>query len=429
MTRFDAIVVGGGISGCATAWNLARRGARVALLEQGEIAREQSRWAWGFVRRQGRDAAEVPLAKLAAEIWPGLAGQLQADLQYVRDGILSIAETADDAARLTEAAALAADHGVDSRLVGPDEIRDLAPGLAGDWRLGLLTPEDGHAEPIAATRAFAAAASRLGAEIRTGVAVNDLLIENGVATGVATADGPLAASVVIVTAGLNGARFAARAGITIPVRPIRSTVIETEPAEGAGRLAVWSPYVAFRPTPRGSFYLGNGYRGAGGDYDVTLGGLRHLRYYLANYWRNKRRIDLVFGREMLLEIGRGLGWLARGRAIAPALPPPRLNPAKLAYNAAAFRRLMPRFAGLGIQRHWAGRVDLTPDAIPAIGPLRTVPNLFVATGFSGHGFALGPVTGRLLSEWALDGRPSLDLSAFDPHRFVDRKVAAYRDSL
>lgn len=76
-----------------------------------------------------------------------------------------------------------------------------------------------------------------------------------------------------------------------------------------------------------------------------------------------------------------------------------------------------------------GRVDLTPDVLPAIGPLPSASNLYLVTGCSGHGFALGPALGKLMSEWIVDGRPSLSLDAFDPLRFASGRVSPYRETL
>jgi glycine/D-amino acid oxidase-like deaminating enzyme len=428
--RFDVAIIGGGISGCSTAWHLAKRRVSVVLLEQGAIAEEQSRWAWGFVRCQGRHPAEVPLAKAAIEVWSRLAGELQADVEYTRDGILALAETDADEVLLRNGVRIATENGIDSRLVGPDEIKSLVPGIAGPWRLGLYTSQDGHAEPIKATTAFAEAAARLGASLRPHTPVTDLVLRDGAVAGVVTPAGEIEAGCVVCATGVNGTRFARKLGVSIPVRGIRSTVMETKPtARQLTRTAVWGPYVAFRPTLRKTFYLGNGYRGAGGDYDITLGSLRGLSYFLPNYVRNARRVDMKIGPEFLHDLADRIAAPLRGNEIAPMVRKPRLNKRKVDHNRSRFYEMMPELAGLGIQRSWAGRVDLTPDVIPAIGRLRNIRNFVIATGFSGHGFALGPATGRLLSELAMGEAPFADISAFDPHRFASGSVAPYREAL
>ena len=172
---------------------------------------------------------------------------------------------------------------------------------------------------------------------------------------------------------------------------------------------MWGPKVAFRPRTDGSFVIGNGYRGAGPDYDLTVDSLSHLRHFLPAYRRNWRLLRLRLGSESFHRLCARFG----GRP----LPEPRVNDKKIAQNAAAFRALFPHIAGLDLARAWAGRIDLTPDVIPIIDRPAAVPGLFVAAGFSGHGFALGPSVGKQLAEWIVAGRSSLDLSPFRLSRF------------
>jgi glycine/D-amino acid oxidase-like deaminating enzyme len=425
----DVAIIGGGISGCAAAYYLARRGVRVVLCEAKEIAAEQSGRAWGYVRRQGRDPAEMPLAVEMMRLWDGLADELGTDLEFTRAGLLTVAETAEDEAPLHEEAAVARAHGIEVRLVTTRQIADIFPGLNGNWRAGLFTPDDGHAEPAKATRAFAAAATRLGVNIRTRTPVRRLDVAAGRACGVITAEGRIRADAVICAAGIDGSTFARTLGLRIPVQVVRASVAETHRAEtNLPKTAVQTPGVSIRPTLRGTFYIGNGYRGAGPDYDITLGSLRHLRFFLPALAKNWRSLRIGIGSESF----RDAAWRLRalgGAPLAALRGEPPVNHRKILRNERRFQALLPGLAGVGLQRRWAGRIELTPDMIPAIGPIRPVAGVFVATGFSGHGFALGPITGRLLSELVVDGRPSLDLSAFDPHRFEDGRFTAAAEPL
>jgi glycine/D-amino acid oxidase-like deaminating enzyme len=426
----DLLIIGGGIVGCATAYYAARRGVRVVLVEKGEIAMEQSSRAWGYVRKQGRHPAEVPMAKLASEIWPGLSAELGADVEFIQDGIMAIGENAADRHLLETSAKVAAEHGLTTRLVDGDEIRRLLPGIQGNWPVGLFTPDDGHAEPIKATKAFADAARRHGAEIRTNTPVLDVQTTQGKVSGVVTSSGAIQAKAILCAAGLNGSHFARRFDANIPVEGIRSTVIETESVgTPPSRIAVWGPYVAYRPTQRGTYYLGNGYRGVGGDYDLTLATLRNARYFLPNYFRNAKRIDLKLNSEFLSDLVSRVGSIGRGQKALPRSSEPRLNTKKYQQNLEKFREMYPGLRNVGIKRVWGGRVDLTPDVIPAIGTLPAAKNFYLVTGCSGHGFALGPALGKLMSEWIIDGRPSLNLDTFDPLRFASGRVSPYRESL
>lgn len=415
----DVVVIGGGITGCATAYYLARRKLRVVLLEKADVASEQSSRAWGLVRQQSRHPAEMPLAKIASVMWGDLSKELEADLEFVRGGILALAETTGDMARIEEGAAVAAEYSLSTRLVTPKEIATIVPDLAGKWQAGLYTPDDGHADPEKATRAFAGAARRQGAVILTRTPATGIELRNGAVCGVHTKTGTLKTAAVVAAAGIWGAQVAQWVGASVPLQIVRSSVAETEAAEPFLRTAILGPYVSFRPSPRGTFILGNGYRGAGGDYDITLASFRHLRYFLPNYVRNWRLLKVSLGRELLADVCR-VAMRRRPLVAGTGLPTePRVNDHKIRHNERRFYQTIPRVKGIGIQRRWAGYIDLTPDLLPVIGELGSPRGLFLATGFSGHGFALGPVVGRLLSELVLDGRSSLDIHPFRATRFVE----------
>jgi glycine/D-amino acid oxidase-like deaminating enzyme len=106
-----------------------------------------------------------------------------------------------------------------------------------------------------------------------------------------------------------------------------------------------------------------------------------------------------------------------------------VNEKKVAHNAAAFRALFPHVGPLRLARTWAGRLDLTPDAIPIIDQPSTIQGLFVAAGFSGHGFALGPSVGKQIAEWILDGKSSLELAAFRLSRFAEGATSTANKAL
>ena len=99
-------------------------------------------------------------------------------------------------------------------------------------------------------------------------------------------DEVLRSGAVVCAAGIHGARLADSIGVTVPIRVSRSSVAETNPARNFTRTAIWSPNVAYRPTVRGTFYLGNGYAAQGAEHDITLASLRHLRQFLPSYLNN-----------------------------------------------------------------------------------------------------------------------------------------------
>lgn len=411
----DVVIVGGGIVGCSTALWLAERGVKVVVLERGQVASEQSSRAWGFVRQQGRHEAEIPLAREANRIWHSLTQRLgAAATEFEVSGILMPAESEEDEERVAIGLADATANGLDSRRVDAADIRALVPQMHADWRCGLYTPGDAYAEPTVASRSIAQEARRAGAEILEGVIVTGLKTAGDKVVGVRTRGGDIEAGTVLLAAGIGTAHLARGIGLDLPIQMIRSSVGRTSPATPFTRIAVWGPKVAYRPRSDGSFVIGNGYRGAGADYDLTIESLRGLRHFLPAYRRNWRQLKLSLGAEFFDALRRA----ASGDGAVAQLPEPRVNSRKVSGNFQQFRRLFPHLDGLSLQTSWAGRIDLTPDVIPIIDRPDPNQNLFVAAGFSGHGFALGPAVGEQMAQWIAEGRPKLDLTAFKADRFT-----------
>jgi glycine/D-amino acid oxidase-like deaminating enzyme len=92
-------------------------------------------------------------------------------------------------------------------------------------------------------------------------------------------------------------------------------------------------------------------------------------------------------------------------------------------------RTLPFLPALGIAESWAGYIDATPDLAPVLGAVPSPRGFILATGFSGHGFAMGPVAGRLVSELIVDGKTSLDISAFRFSRFAEGAIGKPRNVL
>src|SRR6185503_2621947 len=166
----DAVVVGAGIVGCASAYFLGRRGARVVVVERGRVPGEQSRKNWGFVRQQGRDPVEMPLVMEANRMWRGLEQELGADVEWVQGGNLALAADEARMARFEAWLPVAREFGLETRLLRARELQTIVPGLGGTWAGGMHTPGDGHADPEKTTDAFARAATALGARIHLGCA-------------------------------------------------------------------------------------------------------------------------------------------------------------------------------------------------------------------------------------------------------------------
>lgn len=413
----DVVVIGGGIVGAASAYELARRGRSVVLLEKGAIAGEQSGRNWGWVRQQARDEDELPLMQAANALWRNAEQELEADIEWSQGGNLAIATDPARIAFFREWAGLAESAGLETRLLDGTGIRSLLPKLAGDWLGAMYTPSDGHAEPAKATRAFARAAKRHGAVIVEGCVTDRILVERGRVVGVTTEAGPIRSPAVICAAGVWSARLLRPIGIDLPIRIVRSTVARTRPIEPLTDIAVsYHPVVSFRQRRDGRLYLA---AGGWSDYDVTLDSFRHLREFLPNYVKNRRMIRIHVGRGLVDDLSARLSRRSLGSALRGArILSPEPNRAKVATSLHEFERMFPD-RRLDIERAWAGYTDTTPDAIPVIDAPGSPAGLVIATGFSGHGFGMGPIVGRLVAELVVDGQPSLPLTAFRLGRFAD----------
>lgn len=414
----DVVVIGGGIIGCATAYYLARRGAHVVLLERGRVLGDQSRKNWGYVRQQGRDPLEVPLMVEANRIWRGLERELGAEIDWVQGGNLALAADEQRMGLFEAWMGVAREFGLDTRLLRGREVATVVPGLAGSWTGGMYTPSDGHAEPTSTTDALGRAAATLGARIYTGSAVEAIQTRAGSVSGVTTERGEVRTTRVVCAAGAWSSTLARTVGLSLPQRRVRATVALTTPALPVTAAGVWGPTVALRQRRDGSLNIA---AGGAADHDITLDSLRHLRLFLPNYWKNRKLFRFHVGRPLLRDLAALGPWTAaRRRPLTHDRgmePPP--NPAKVARSLAELHRLLPALPRLGIERSWAGYIDATPDAVPVLGEAPSPEGFIFATGFSGHGFAMGPIVGRLIAELIVDGKPSLDITGFRFSRFAE----------
>ena len=424
----DVVVIGAGIVGSAAAYFLARRGARVVVVERGRVPGEQSRKNWGFVRQQGRDPLEMPLVMEANRMWRGLEQELDADVEWVQGGNLALAADEPRMARFEAWLPVAREFGLETRLLRARELPTAVPGLGGTWAGGMHTPGDGHADPEKATDAFARAAVAHGASLHLDCAVQRVVTQAGAVSGVVTERGEIGARAVVCAAGAWSSRLARTLGLALPQRWVRGTVARTTSAPAVTACAVWGPGVAFRQRRDGSFNIA-----AGGalDHDVTLDSLRQIRFFLPNFWKNKALFRFHVGRPLLASLRAALpGSAARrqplvwDRALEPAP-----NPAKVQRSLGELQRVLPSLPPLGIVRAWAGYIDAAPDLVPVLGEAPSLKGFVLATGFSGHGFAMGPIAGRLVAELIVDGKTSLDISGFRFSRFAEGAIGKPRNVL
>lgn len=411
--HWDVIIVGGGIMGCSAAFYAARSGLRVLLFERDTPGSAQSGRNLGFVRQQARDFREVPLAMGAIRLWQDLECDLGRKLGWHQGGNIVLALSEDDMAGQVAWRKEAQGYGLDTQILSAAEVAEKLPGLNPNANVlgAMFTASDGRAEPAQATRAFLDAAVEHGAEVISGQLVSRLERAAGAVSGVWSAGRLYRADTVICAAGAKSAGLLRPLGVKLPQEIIRATVARTEPLDAAFPHCVSCPMTGIRQAADGSLHLSV----AGGEYDVRLDSIRYARWYM-----KVRKEQPDASRINYLSPLRGL--LSRGAPPPLAdIPPTRdcvpPNPTRIEQALTETAAFFPAFSNLRVLASWAGYIDTLPDMIPAIGPVSTTGGLLVATGFSGHGFGLGPMVGSVLSQLIQGKQPGVDISQFSPERF------------
>ncbi|MFZ1428233.1 MAG: FAD-binding oxidoreductase [Geminicoccaceae bacterium] len=417
-THADVVIIGGGIIGTCTALHLAQRGVSVALCEKGDIAGEQSSRNWGWVRKQGRDPRELPLAIEALRQWQGMSQLVQAETGFRTTGIMYGIETDADMARQEAWLRHAQLYQLDSRIIGRDEFDRLMPGAAGKFKGALFTASDGRAEPQKAAPAIALAARRLGAKVLTNCAVRTIEQEGGKVAGVVTEKGRIRTSSVVLAGGAWSSLFMGNLGIRLPQLTVINSVMRTAPLAGAPESALWMTGYAFRKRLDGGYTIANG---AANLHELSPDSFRFLKDFLPALQIEWRSHQLRVGRRFLQESGFKKRWTGEDHTVFEEIrindPAPERGSITRALRDLS--RDFPAFARAQVVQEWAGRIDVTPDIVPVISPVDTVPGFFVATGFSGHGFGIGPGAGRLVADLVMGRDPVVDATPFRLSRFLD----------
>jgi glycine/D-amino acid oxidase-like deaminating enzyme len=417
----EVVVIGGGIAGVATAWYLAKAGVPVALCEKGRIAGEQSSRNWGWIRKQGRDPRELPAIILALHLWEEIAAALAEDIGWKRGGVAYLAESEAELARFEAWLPHAREHQLDTRLLSPAETDVLLGQEARRFKGALFTASDARAEPARAVPALARAASALGASIHESCAVRALEMTAGAVTGVLTERGRVACRAVVLAGGAWSALFLRHQGLELPQLKVKASVQRTTPGPLISESAVGATRAAFRRRQDGGYTIA---RSGAVTFDITPAALRHFQAFLPALRDRWGDIKLRLGRPFLEELTTSASWRAdrptpfeRMRVLDPAPDQAVLD--QVMRDAA---ELFPQLREVRPVERWAGMIDVTPDEIPVLGPIDGMPGLLIATGFSGHGFGIGPAAGYLMAELATGRTPLVDLHPFRFARFAERDV-------
>jgi len=365
------VVVGGGVMGLSTAYELARAGVRdVLVLERDVLGSGSTSKAAGGVRAQFSDATNIELGLRSLRVFERFADTFGQEIDLHQDGYLFLLEQPGHVAAFEANVALQNELGVPSRMIDPAEAKRLSPLIDVDGLLAASwSPEDGHCAPESVVLGYAGAARRAGVRIVTHCPVTGIEVDAGEVRAVLTDAGRVRAEAVVCAAGAWSRSIGEMAGVDLPVEPLRRQVLVTGPVPG---LAPDNPFTIDFSTSMYFHPEGPGALLGMSDPDQAPG----------------------------FELGRDDSWL------------PRLGE--------AIEHRAPSLAGAGIVSGWAGLYEMTPDHNALVGEDPAVSRFLYATGFSGHGFLMGPAIGEVMRDLYLGRPPVVDVRGLDAGRFADR---------
>jgi sarcosine oxidase, subunit beta len=364
------VIIGGGISGVAIAYNLAKKGVKdIVVLEKGYLASGSTGRCGAGVRMQWGTELNCSFAKYSIDFFERANEELQydGDIEFKQGGYLIVASTEKEEIQFKKNLELQHRFGIPSRFLTPKEAKEIIPYMD-ETKITCATfcPKDGHLNPFKTTDAYAKAARRLGVEIMTYTTVTGIKVENGKIAGVETDKGFISTPVVVDAAGGYSKHIGDMAGVDVPLYPERHQILVTEPVaplQGPMYMS-FSLNIYCQQTPEGSFIMGRG-----DPYEPK-------EFNIKSSWS--------FLEEM----------------------------------AETCCTLLPLLKKLNVVRQWSGLYEITPDRQPIYGAVKEVEGFYLACGFSGHGFMFGPATGIVMAETILGQSTTLPIASLDKERFA-----------
>jgi len=414
----DVVIIGAGIAGMATALPLVEAGKRVVVCEKGRVGGEQSSRNWGWVRQTGRDPDEYPIMVDSLRLWNGMAARTGENcLNFQEQGVLYVSEDESAEEAYARSLQIAKEHGVDSFLLNRDEIKQRVPSAKKSWCIGLTTPTDGRVEPWSAVPAMARAVVRAGGSILENCAVNAIDTRNTAVSGVHTERGYIQSDQVLLAGGAWSSLLAQQSGVNLPQLSVQATVARYESDTNLFDGNIKDNALALCKRSDG------GYNVALTDHQKHFIGpdsFRHLKLFFPAL-----RSSIKQTRYGLAPVNYPDAWgsavrskdtvrLENNRVLDPVVDTKLVN--------RMTQRLKARFQhdeSLKVTHAWSGMIDTMPDFVPVLDECADVSGLFIATGFSGHGFGIGPGVGQIMSDLLQAKASHHNLTRFRLSRFTD----------
>ena len=364
----EVVIIGGGVMGASTAFHLAEAGCTdIVLVEADQLASGSTSKSAGGIRLQFSDEINIELAKRSVDAFERFHERPGADIELKQVGYLFLLTEPEHVADFEAGVALQNAMGVPSRMLTPAEAKELSPLIEIDDVLAAsFCPRDGHVNPEMVVSGYATAAREMGARVVQQCPVTSIDLMGDRISTVHTAKGSIRTGTVVCAAGAWSDRIAQMVGKSLPVVPVSRPIWYTEPMPG--RPATVAMTIDFST----GFYFhseGEGLLFGMADPDQPAG------------FDAPTRAD----------------WLER--------------------TAEVVARRAPALLEVGVAGGWNGFYETTPDHNALVGEFESPSRFLYTTGFSGHGFQLGPAVGEVMRDMVLGRTPPVDLSAFVAERF------------
>ena len=365
----EIVIIGGGISGCAIAYNLAKKGMKnIVLVEKDYISSGATGRCGAGIRQQWSAKMNCQVAKFSREFFESAEETLGYDhsIDFKQKGYLILAATEKEDKQSKKNVALQNSLGIDSAYISLEEATKIVPMLnTKDFISATYCNDDGHLNPWHTTFAFAKAAEKLGVKIYTHTEVKGIDHKDGEITGVETSDGYIQTKKVVNAAGGHAQIIGKMAGLDLPVYSERRQILVTEPVAAIldPMIISFSKDIYCQQVPHGAFIMGRGGENEPRD-------LRHTT-----------------------------SWDFLEKMTETALT------------------ILPDLKKTRVLRQWSGMYNMSPDKQPIYGDVPGLKGFYLAIGFSGHGFMFGPATGIVMAEFILGEKTTLPIEKLHISRF------------
>lgn len=365
----DIVIIGAGISGCSTAYNLAKKGVKnIVVLEKNYICSGSTGRCGAGVRMQWGTEMNCKIAKKSIEFYEHANEILDysKDVEFKQGGYLLIADTDKEIEQFKKNIEVQNSCGIPAKMVSLEEAKEIVPHLNTSVLKGAsYCAKDGFLNPFKTTDAFHSAAKKLGVEFYTFTEATGIRTEKGKVVGVETNKGFISTNIVVNATNAYSKNIFDMAGIDVPIYSERHQILVTEPVEPMQEPMVmaFGLNLYVQQSPEGSFIMGRG--DASEPRDLRTTSSWHFIEEMA------KTVDLI----------------------------------------------LPAISKLRVVRQWAGLYNMTPDKQPIYGKAEDIEGFYYSVGFSGHGFMFGPITGIVMSEMILGEEPTIDVSMLNLNRF------------